>query len=74
MTCEMNSNRSEMLVVGKSEMAALMRSRFACAENNANWSQALSGLVETWSQSLQSVKPTRLTLPVRFDRRFSGAT
>lgn len=51
----MNSNRSEMLFVGKSEMAALMGSRFACAENNANWSQILLGLVETLPQSLQAV-------------------
>jgi PAS domain S-box-containing protein len=45
---------SETLFVGGGKMGALMRSRFACAEGNANWSQTPLGAIETWSQSLRT--------------------
>lgn len=44
----------EQVFVGNSEMARLMRARFACAEGNADWSQTPLGSVETWSQSLRT--------------------
>ncbi len=53
MTHEINSNISENLFVGESEMAALMRSR--------DWSQTSLGAVETWSQSLKTAVRIMLT-------------
>jgi len=52
-THEINSNTSENLFIGDSEMAALMRSR--------DWSQTSLGAVETWSQSLKTAVRIMLT-------------
>ncbi|WP_256871805.1 ATP-binding protein [Nostoc sp. TCL26-01] len=49
----MNSNISETIFIGDSEMAALMRSH--------DWSQTSLGTVETWSQSLKTAVRIMLT-------------
>lgn len=46
MAREMNSNRSETIFVGNSEMAMLMRS--------VDWSQTLLGSISTWTSSLKT--------------------
>ncbi|WP_448265622.1 PAS domain S-box protein [Nostoc sp. DSM 114159] len=51
----------DQLFAGGGEMGALMRSRFACTEGNADWSQTSLGLPEHWSQSLKTALRIVLT-------------
>ncbi|BAY20030.1 putative sensor protein (plasmid) [Anabaenopsis circularis NIES-21] len=51
----------DQLFAGGGEMGALMRSRFACTEGNADWLQTSLGLPEHWSQSLKTALRIVLT-------------
>ncbi|MBE9228597.1 diguanylate cyclase, partial [Phormidium sp. LEGE 05292] len=51
----------DQLFAGGGEMGALMRTRFACTEGNADWSQTSLGLPEHWSQSLKTALRIVLT-------------